>query len=331
MTDHARPPVTLFVMAYRQEALVAEAIAGAFAQTYEPLEIILSDDASPDGTFRLMEEMAAAYEGPHTVRLNRNPENLGLVRHIDRIMELATGELIVQNAGDDVSRPDRVERLAEAWLESGREAKVIFSAADDVDEAGEFQGVWRGDGETFARADAVEIITGRCFMIGAVMAWERSVFDCFGPLGPGLTVEDTLIPFRAVILGRIAYVDEPLLRKRAGGLSERPKTSGRDFLYGPRVHQFEWRLQNYHKVLRMPPEIKYRKRDEVERICTEEATRFRYLLDLSQASHIGRISMLPRAFREAIGTRSALPIKYFLQYLFDIIFILWWNVRKKIF
>ena len=56
------------------------AIEGAFAQTYQPLEILLSDDCSPDGTYRVMQEMAAAYAGPHRVILNRNPKNLGITR-----------------------------------------------------------------------------------------------------------------------------------------------------------------------------------------------------------------------------------------------------------
>ena len=47
-----RPLVSFFVTAYRQEHLVRAAIEAAFAQTWQPLEILLSDDASPDGTYR---------------------------------------------------------------------------------------------------------------------------------------------------------------------------------------------------------------------------------------------------------------------------------------
>ena len=93
------------MLAYRQEAHVAAAIAGAFAQTWPPLEILLSDDASPDGTYRVMQAMAAAYAGPHRVVLNRNEQNLGLIGHLNRVMALASGDFVVQNAGDDVSAP----------------------------------------------------------------------------------------------------------------------------------------------------------------------------------------------------------------------------------
>ncbi|MBL9057591.1 MAG: glycosyltransferase, partial [Rhodobacteraceae bacterium] len=50
------PRVTLVVMAWRQEGLLRETIAAAFAQTYQPLEILLSDDASPDGSFAVMQD-----------------------------------------------------------------------------------------------------------------------------------------------------------------------------------------------------------------------------------------------------------------------------------
>src|SRR6056297_466684 len=96
-----RPLVTFAVIAYNQERFIREAIEGAFAQTYQPLEIILSDDCSPDSTFEIMQEMAAAYGGPHGVILNRNQSNLGIVPHIDRVMTIVTGEFIVINAGDD--------------------------------------------------------------------------------------------------------------------------------------------------------------------------------------------------------------------------------------
>jgi len=45
-----RPLVTFALVAYNQEQYIREAVEGAFAQTYEPLEIILSDDCSSDRT-----------------------------------------------------------------------------------------------------------------------------------------------------------------------------------------------------------------------------------------------------------------------------------------
>ena len=64
MTNPSNPLISFVLLAYKQEKYIREAVEGAFAQTYSPLEIILSDDASPDGTFEIIQEMAAAYQGP---------------------------------------------------------------------------------------------------------------------------------------------------------------------------------------------------------------------------------------------------------------------------
>ena len=72
INDRERPLVTLALFAYNQEDYVDEAIMAAFAQTYQPLEIILSDDYSSDRTFEVMQEMAREYQGPHEVFVQCN-------------------------------------------------------------------------------------------------------------------------------------------------------------------------------------------------------------------------------------------------------------------
>ncbi|MEO8808402.1 MAG: glycosyltransferase, partial [Burkholderiaceae bacterium] len=76
------PLASLLLIAYQQEKTVAQAVAGALSQTYTPLEIILSDDASNDGTFAAMQAAVAGYTGPHHILLNRNPRNLGIGAHL---------------------------------------------------------------------------------------------------------------------------------------------------------------------------------------------------------------------------------------------------------
>src|SRR6056297_1821961 len=115
-----RPLVTFAVIAYNQEPFIREAIEGAFSQTYHPLEIILSDDCSSDHTYRIMQEMAAAYDGPHSIVLNRNEPNLGIVLHFNKIIKMSSGHFICMNAGDDFSSANRVDVLYEAWVSNNQ-------------------------------------------------------------------------------------------------------------------------------------------------------------------------------------------------------------------
>ena len=107
-----RPLVTFAVFAYNQEKYIRDAVEGAFAQTYQPLEIILSDDCSTDRTFEIMEEMAAAYYGPHTIRVRRHEVNVGTLAHLLGVAEVAGGDYLIVAAGDDVSLPERTSVLA---------------------------------------------------------------------------------------------------------------------------------------------------------------------------------------------------------------------------
>src|SRR3954464_9261148 len=110
-----KPLLTFFVAAFNQEAFVRHAVESALAQTYSPLEVILSDDCSSDRTFEIMQKIAAEYHGPHQVIMNRNPVRQSLGGHLNRIVAIARGELIVGAAGDDISLLDRTVAIYEAW------------------------------------------------------------------------------------------------------------------------------------------------------------------------------------------------------------------------
>jgi glycosyltransferase involved in cell wall biosynthesis len=212
--------VSLVIMAWRQEPLLREVIAAAFAQTYQPLEIVLSDDASPDGSFAIMQEMAGAYTGPHIVRLNCNPQNLGLIGHVNRVFELAQGVLLVYNAGDDISHPDRVARLYAAFADT--RPGMVHSNVVDMD----------GDGKDLPRQrdrqrhleldglSLADLATTKNNCIGASCAWSPRLHQVFGPITETGLFEDRVLYFRARLLGDVAYVDDRLLRYRRGtGLS----------------------------------------------------------------------------------------------------------------
>lgn len=113
-----RPLATFALFAFNQERFIREAIEGAFAQTYSPLEIILSDDCSSDATPAILEEMAATYRGPHKVIVRRGTRNIGTLAHVLQAARLASGEIFVVGAGDDISLPQRTEQILAAFAKS---------------------------------------------------------------------------------------------------------------------------------------------------------------------------------------------------------------------
>lgn len=255
------PLVTLFVYAYNQDKYVRNAIRSAFSQTYSPTEIILSDDASTDSTFDIIEEEARRYRGPHRVRTNRNQTNIGVVAHVNAsALELACGRLVIAAAGDDISVPTRVEEIVKVWLSNSTSA--IGSNATVIDEQNHALGLFMSattgpiTWQDMARSGSARVF-------GATLAWERDIFDVFGPLPGTIRNEDQLIPFRAALLKGTYYIDKPLVRYRyhASNLSywSKIRSSTRDKVLDLRKMQLGNMIANYelwcHSLAFMSPRV----------------------------------------------------------------------------
>lgn len=219
MSNH-RPLVSVLLIAYRQADTVGAAIAGALAQTYEPLEILASDDASGDGTWEAMQRAVASYTGPHRVVLNRNEHNMGIGAHLSALAQRAQGELLVVAAGDDVSLPQRCEKLVEAWLAHERRPDLLASALADLDADGRVHGEIVPS-DLGAYTSLAQWAAQPPFVVGAAQAWTKRLFDRFGPLPAGTVAEDLVMVFRAIGSGGAITLREPLVQYRRGGISRR--------------------------------------------------------------------------------------------------------------
>lgn len=243
--------MTLVLLAFKQEDYVEAAARAAFAQTYQPLEIILSDDCSPDGTFARLQELVAAYRGPHRVRLNRNESNLHIGAHIQKVAELSSGELIVVNAGDDLSEPHRVERLVAAWLAGSPRPDLLHSDARSLSPDGVLGEVMKPSALLRTNPTPLQLAAGGEGVMGATQAWSRTLFERFPPLGRDIHCEDRILPFRAALGGGIAYVAEPLVQYRTGGISADFLSNGpREALWGSGLKVQRWLRDGFAQMQR---------------------------------------------------------------------------------
>lgn len=221
----AKPLLTFALAALNQERFIREAVEAAFAQTYSPLEIILSDDCSEDRTFEIMCDMAKAYRGPHRVVLNRNPSRRCIGGHINRIMEVSQGELVLAAAGDDISLPQRTQATYEAWEASGRKATSIHSKIIQIDEnGGVIDEVFKNECPTSAEKlipqQAQPMHYVQCLeplIYGCAHAFSRDLFNVFGNLPDEVVHEDNAIGFRSILAGQLLFINEPLVKYRIHG------------------------------------------------------------------------------------------------------------------
>lgn len=215
-----KPLISYVVTTYNIENYIEESVQCAFNQTYSPLEIVLSDDCSTDRTFEIMQKMAQEYHGPHKIILNRNEQNLGITKHMNKVfLEIATGEIIVVAHGDDVSKPTRCQLMADYMQENPTVTQVACSAIV-VNEEGEPYDAYTQRNFYVSEKKIYQFGSGAHVSIG-FSAFRKRVMDYFGPLEKTCPTEDDPIGFRAILLGEIAFLPNVLIeyRKHSGSNS----------------------------------------------------------------------------------------------------------------
>ncbi|GGZ63793.1 hypothetical protein GCM10008101_16660 [Lysobacter xinjiangensis] len=253
----ALPSATILVIAYRNEATIAEALRSALAQTV-PCEIIVSDDSGGDRTLDVAREVMAGYEGPHRVTIRGTPRNFGLCAHLTELAQLATGEILVCFAGDDASYPQRVEKLLARFAENPA-AQIVGSHVDDVDATGKLlQARTRGTPESIDQRWLLR--RGKlAAVLGASMAIRRTLLTEFPPLEG--KVEDNMLTLRAVLAGDCHCLPDALLAYR------RHDNNLGDWVFDRSGHDYAGFERRQRRILAM-----YREIAADQRRCLEART-----------------------------------------------------------
>lgn len=215
-----KPLVSFCIFSYNQEAFILDALEGAVSQDYENLEIIISDDGSKDGTQQKIDEFVSAYKGPHKIIVNKNNPNLGIAKHVNKILyELAHGEIILVAAGDDKSLPNRTQMSVDYFNRFPEIASLSFltqATDENLKPKIDYE-------DTSFRPHTFTILTLNdylrynigCFS-GDSRALRRSVIDSFPPLSYARS-EDYFLYLRSLMIGSICYIREPVLLRRLHG------------------------------------------------------------------------------------------------------------------
>ncbi|NCB25620.1 MAG: glycosyltransferase [Bacteroidia bacterium] len=221
ITDPAkRPLVTLYVLSYNRCGYIQKALESAFCQTYSPLEIVISDNGSTDGTYETIENTVRAYCGPHSVIVNRNTVNLGLIGNVKKAFSLAHGELLIMQCDDDISRPNRVERIVEEWVRYEKRPYVVCSSYTYMRTDG---GIRKGQGFFWPltgreKRSLDEVILHYSYR-GSSAGYRPEVISAFEDISEVGCYDDMVLFVRGKMLGDILLIKDDLLFYREGGLS----------------------------------------------------------------------------------------------------------------
>lgn len=253
------PLVSLKILTYNHENFILDCLEGAISQTYSPLEIVISDDCSLDRTYDILEEFVGNYKGPHKFVINRNKENLGIARNLKKAIDMCSGELIVNQAGDDISLPNRVQVIFDTWNKSNYTICGFFTNAIFINAKGESKGTYFSPNVKYiskleefeqTKFNLAHLFEPYVWMLGATSAFERKIYEDFDPIDSRVKQEDGVLSFRSLLMGGLCYIHEPVVkyRRHDGAISNSTNFKGRTKLLTSEYFYFRNQLNDAYSV-----------------------------------------------------------------------------------
>lgn len=214
------PSITFALLSFNQEKYIREAVTSALSQTYTPMEIILSDDASTDRSYSIINDILKRYRGANKVVARRNSKNLGLEGHLNTVWSIAAGQWIIVAAGDDISAPNRVAEIVAA-IKMYPEARLFHSKVITIglDCSGEaFRKILKETASInpcYVLNDIRDRTNGIAMPVhGATAAYHKDLIELFSPLPKNAVYEDAVLMFRAEMIGKSCFINAPLVGYR---------------------------------------------------------------------------------------------------------------------
>ncbi len=170
----SRPLVSVVIPAYNAEGYLAATIESVLAQTYRPLEVLVVDDGSSDGTVAL----ARSFGDP--VRVIEQ-ENKGPAGARNTGFAEARGDIIALLDADDLWMPERLAACVDL-LQSDPTLGFVTTDAYLIEEDTPTERRYYGDYQRYpfpARGAQLDEIAKRNFVFVSVV-FDRRLFDLVG-------------------------------------------------------------------------------------------------------------------------------------------------------
>jgi len=259
-TTNATPAISVGIPVYNGENFLADAIASILAQTFTDFELIISDNASTDGTEAICRRFA---ESDPRVRYLRQPVNRGATGNYTHVMDVARGRYFKWAAHDDVLAPDFLARCFEV-LESDPGCILVYPRTMLIDDRGD---VITGYLDFFASDSEDAAVRFQRFMFPGVgepnpifglMRKEVVQHNC--PLG-AYAGHSSVFLGQIALLGRSHVIHEALFYRRMHekvSVRTHPDDLSREaFHTGKKAHGLRFRnlrvLTEYARAIRSAP------------------------------------------------------------------------------
>jgi glycosyltransferase involved in cell wall biosynthesis len=134
--DKMNPPVTVLMSVYNGLPYLPEALDSILEQTFSDFEFLIIDDASTDGSGRVLAEYA---ERDSRIKILTNERNQGLGYSLAQGVELAQTIWIARMDADDIAVPNRLE-LQMSYVKDNPEVDILGGYALNINDDGQIIG-----------------------------------------------------------------------------------------------------------------------------------------------------------------------------------------------
>lgn len=218
----ARPLLSVVVPSYNQGAFIRQTIESCLAQDYRPIEIVVVDGASTDGTVAVLESFA----GQPEVRWVSEPD-AGVVDAVNKGLARARGEIAVIQSSDDFFLPGCFSAVAEGFR-THPAAGLVFGDVERVDADGKVAFSPRQPRFSLARLLAREL-----FIYQPAAFFRRELALALGGWNPEIPyVPDVDLWIRLAFHSQVAQLDAVLAacRSHPGQRDKHRQNIYRDYL-----------------------------------------------------------------------------------------------------
>lgn len=208
-----KPLVSVICLSYNHEKFVEKALYSVVNQTYSPIELIIVDDASIDGSAKVIEEFIKKHP---TLKFIRRELNVGNCISFNEGFKLSNGKYIIDLAADDVLMPDRIEAGVNALEEVDNNFGVQFSDAELIDDAGAPLGLHsdKYPHASIPQGDIYLDVISRYFICSPTMLIKREVLERLHGYDETLAYEDFDFWVRSSRQYKYLYLPVPLVKRR---------------------------------------------------------------------------------------------------------------------
>ncbi len=208
-----QPLVSVICLCFNHVRFVAEAIHSVLNQTEQPVQLIVVDDASTDGS---QEVIAGIVQDHPRILFIRLVDNVGNCRAFNIGLKEVQGQFIIDLSADDVLLPHRIADGVAAFEKHGFEYGVQFSDAILIDELGNTVGNHsdRFPHPTIPMGDIYMDVVNRYFICSPTMMVRSDLMNRLGGYDESLAYEDFDFWVRSSWIAKCIYIPHVLIKRR---------------------------------------------------------------------------------------------------------------------